>query len=112
MIVLRAALSEMPLFLSVIYFLVDSNITKAVKYRCFYLTKFLSATLLPIAVALATAQSSALQNNNLFCVKFMRYLTALVIAVFILPEFCQDGWLICGKIAKKSLFLCQSCILC
>lgn len=36
-------------------------ITKAVKCRCFYLSKFLSAVLLSIAVALATAQSSALQ---------------------------------------------------
>ena len=46
-------------------------ITKAVKYRRFYLHKFLSATLSSFAVALATAQSSALQNKNLFCVKFI-----------------------------------------
>ncbi len=37
------------------------DITKAVKYQRFYLNKFLSATLSSIAVALATAQSSALQ---------------------------------------------------
>jgi len=36
-------------------------ITKAVKCRCFYLSKFLSAVLSSIAVTLATAQSSALQ---------------------------------------------------
>ena len=46
-------------------------ITKAVKYQCFYLPKFLSASLSSIAVALATAQSSALQSKNLFSVKFI-----------------------------------------
>ena len=52
---------------------VDTSIyiTTAIKYRRFYLYKFLSATLSSIAVALATAQSSALQNKNLFRVKFI-----------------------------------------
>lgn len=49
-----------------------NHITKVVKYLHFYLPKFLSVSLSLIAVALATAEwISALQNKNLFYVKFM-----------------------------------------